>query len=127
METVEIVLSTNSVTRGFSPSTNYIGTTRRVPFGTESNLSRATEKQLEARGRLLTEAGLQGDEERDINGLVLLSGRKTSRIDHGSNRGGAQKRNKNNAETILEEEKNDGDKQSTVPCKTVNNGLKTLK
>lgn len=126
METLEIVLSTNSVTRGFSPSTNYIGKTRRVPFGTESNLSRATEKQLEARGRLLTEAGLQGDEERDINGLVLLCGRKTSRIDHGSNRGGAQKRNKNNG-TILEEEKHDGDKHSTVPCKTVNNGLKTLK
>lgn len=53
----------------------------------------------------MTEAGLQGDEERDINGLVLLSGRKASRIDHGSNRGGAQKRNKNNEENILEDEK----------------------
>lgn len=34
---------------------------------------------------------------------------------------------KKKEENILEEEKNDGDKQSTVPCKTVNNGLKTLK
>lgn len=36
------------------------------------NLCRVTEKQLEARRRLLTEAGLRGDEERDINGLALL-------------------------------------------------------